>query len=146
MKKIVAFVVILLPLVYGGTVANVEPIKESEYSRHELELLAKVVEAEARGESFRGKYLVASTVINRVNDSRFPTSIAEVVEWPNQYATPSSSYSEESMQAVEKAIGNPYPSILYFYNPKKATNRNFTSRLRKCIVVGNHRFCKDFNN
>ena len=53
-----------------------------------LYLLAKIVEAEA-GSSWitdEHKQLVASVVLNRVNSSRFPNTIKEVVYAPGQYS------------------------------------------------------------
>lgn len=111
----------------------------------EVELVAKVVETEARGEHFHGKYLVASTVINRLKDPRFPRTVRHVLFEPNQYARPSARFSQQSLLAVKQAIQDPYPKILYFYNPRTARNKQFTSRLSQCIVVGNHKFCSNFN-
>lgn len=45
----------------------------------ELDLFARIVSSEARGESFLGQVAVAATVLNRVLDHRFPNSITGVV-------------------------------------------------------------------
>ena len=45
----------------------------------EIELLARLVHAEAKGEPYEGKVAVAATVINRVNSSAYPDTIREVI-------------------------------------------------------------------
>lgn len=45
----------------------------------ELDVLARIVEAEAGGEDLEGKILVANVVINRVLDDAFPDSVTDVV-------------------------------------------------------------------
>lgn len=42
--------------------------------------LAQNIYYEARNEDIRGQYAVASVTLNRVNDSRFPATICEVVK------------------------------------------------------------------
>lgn len=135
--------IILFILLLSPFIINDYRIKVSKPS--DLELMARVVEAESKGEPFKGKYLVASTIVNRTNHPLFPANVRSVVYSPNQYADPSPTYSEQSMKAVKMAIKNPYPRILYFYNPKKAKNKKFTSKLRNCFQLGNHRFCSNFN-
>lgn len=107
----------------------------------DLELLARVVESEAAGESFMGKYLVASTVVNRVADSRFPNCIPEVLAQNNQYAPPCDTFSKNSLEAAKLAMQNPHRGIVYFVNPRRATNRRFVNCLRECFDFGNHTFC-----
>lgn len=109
----------------------------------DLEMLARVVESEAAGESFMGKYLVASTVVNRVADPRFPNCIPEVLVQSNQYASPCDSFSDDSMKAVKLALRRPHEGIIYFVNPKKATNKRFVDCLKGCFDFGSHKFCKE---
>jgi N-acetylmuramoyl-L-alanine amidase len=108
----------------------------------DLELLARTVEAEAAGECFMGKYLVASTVVNRVSNADFPNCIPEVILQKSQYATPADSFSTDSMKAAKMALRHPYEGVLYFYNPEKATNKIFINCLNDCFVWGRHKFCK----
>lgn len=51
----------------------------SSYSNSDLNLLAHLVYAEARGESYRGQVAVASVVLNRVKSSSFPNTVAGVI-------------------------------------------------------------------
>ncbi|MBQ8262501.1 MAG: cell wall hydrolase [Lachnospiraceae bacterium] len=50
-----------------------------EITDEELDVLARIVEAEAGGEDLEGKILVANVVINRVLDDAFPDTVTEVV-------------------------------------------------------------------
>ena len=51
----------------------------SRFSARDIELLAKLVYAEARGESYSGQVAVAATVLNRLNDPKYPKSIPEII-------------------------------------------------------------------
>lgn len=57
-----------------------------ECSDEELDMLCKVVLAEARNQDGYGKYLVACVVVNRVLSERFPNTVYEVLTSPEQFA------------------------------------------------------------
>lgn len=50
-----------------------------DFSDEELEVLLRIVEAEAGGEDEDGRLLVANVVLNRVNSDSFPDTVTEVV-------------------------------------------------------------------
>jgi N-acetylmuramoyl-L-alanine amidase len=102
--------------------------------------LARLIEAEAAGESLFGKYLVGSVVINRIRDDRFPSSIGEVISQPRQFATPADTFSAESLKAARLAYRKPYGNILFFYNPSISKSTFFNSLT--CFDFENHRFCE----
>lgn len=111
--------------------------------QEEVELLARVVHAEARGESMEGKIAVAAVVLNRVRDPHFPSTVREVIQSPGQFAISEGTPSEDCYQAVYAALRDQDPSggALYFYNPKTASCSWI--RTRKTIVdIGSHRFAK----
>ena len=65
---------------------EIEQVKEKEQeksavsiSNEEKDLLERLVEAEAKGESYEGKVAVATVVLNRVESSQFPDSITKVI-------------------------------------------------------------------
>ena len=107
-----------------------------------IQLLAKVVHAEARGESITGMYLVASTAMNRVQDARFPNTLEEVLLQPNQFAAPADTFSAEAYNAALFAYNQPFRNILYFCNPKTSKNIVFVQSLRQCFYIGKHKFCE----
>lgn len=110
-----------------------------EISSKEKDLLARLVEAEAKGESFAGKVAVATVVLNRVDSNQFPNSITNVIyeKVGNAYAfSPvqngeiNKQASEEATQAVEEALKSPdrLNNAIYFYNPEIATDDWIRSR------------------
>lgn len=54
-------------------------------TEEEIDLIALVTMAEAEGEPEMGKRLVIDTILNRVDDSRFPNTVSGVVYQPNQF-------------------------------------------------------------
>lgn len=57
----------------------------NDICRFTNEELAKCVYAEAGNQSIYGKRLVCDTILNRVDDERFPENIHNVISQPNQY-------------------------------------------------------------
>lgn len=58
----------------------------TEYNKEEMELLARLIEAEAKGESYEGKVAVGNVVINRVRSELFPNTIKDVIYAQNQFS------------------------------------------------------------
>lgn len=56
-------------------------------SQEEIELIALVTMAEAEGETELGQRLVIDTILNRVDDSRFPDNVTDVIFQPNQFTS-----------------------------------------------------------
>lgn len=95
-------------------------------STEELNLLARTVFSEARGEPYVGQVAVAAVVLNRVADSRFPNTIWGVVYEPWQfepvvngdiYLQPNA----EAYRAAQDALNgyDPTYGAVFFYNPSK---------------------------
>ncbi len=94
----------------------------------DINLMAKVVFAESKGEPYTGKVAVASVILNRVTSPNFPNTIEGVITQKNAFScvkngvinvTPNS----DSYNAVKDAINGSDPTgkALYFYNPQIAT-------------------------
>jgi N-acetylmuramoyl-L-alanine amidase len=99
-----------------------EQITEEDHQA-DLQLLACLVEAEAGNQDLTGKRLVVDVVLNRVADSRFPNTIAEVIFQPGQFGPVSNgalarayyTVSDESFQAVTMELTEQIDySLLYF--------------------------------
>ncbi len=147
-----------LDLIYAGEMvhtikseaspSNAPEIKVG-YSKREIDLLARLVRAEAEIEPFRGKIAVACVVLNRVASPTFPDTIKEVIYQKNQFQPVMNGKinqptDEESIQAVHAAINeqrNLAGDSLFFYNPDIATSRWLDSRATT-LVIGNHVFKK----
>ena len=118
------------------------------YSSSDVNLLAKLIAAEARGESYRGQVAVGAVVLNRVEHASFPDTIAGViyqrgafscVNDSNWYVSPDSN----SVKAARDCINGWDPSggAIYYYNPAKTSNSFMFSR-PVITTIGNHVFCK----
>ncbi|WP_243292278.1 cell wall hydrolase [Bacillus sp. FJAT-47783] len=120
----------------------------SSVTAAEKDLLARLVEAEAKGEPYAGKVAVATVVLNRVSHDQFPNSINGVIYQKDQF-TPvkngeiNKPASAESKRAVNEALafrGQGKGSI-YFYNPQKTSNQWLRTK-QVTVVIGNHVFAK----
>src|SRR5690554_5378358 len=84
------------------------------------DLLAQVIYAEARGESFDGKVAVGAVILNRVADSRWPDTVHAVVHQQvngrAQFAVADRT-NPECVEAAEAALAgeNPVDDAVYFY-------------------------------
>ena len=56
--------------------------QNSSTSNQDLYLLAKLINAEARGETYKGQVAVGAVVLNRVKSSSFPNTISGVIYQP----------------------------------------------------------------
>ncbi len=118
------------------------------YSSNDLTLLAKLIAAEARGESYTGQVAVGAVVLNRVAHASFPDTIAGVIYQRGAFSCVNDSNwnvapNATSRKAAQDAMNGWDPSggAIYYYNPAKTTNAFMWSR-PIIVVIGNHRFCK----
>lgn len=119
----------------------------SSYSTN-LDLLARLVHGEARGEPYTGKVAVAAVVLNRVKSSSFPNTVAGVIYQKGAFDAVSDgqinmSPDSTSRKAAQDALNGWDPSYgaIYYFNPNTATNKWIWSR-PMTVTIGNHRFCK----
>ncbi|ADQ14747.1 cell wall hydrolase [Halanaerobium hydrogeniformans] len=122
-------------------------ILNKRVSRQELNLLARAVYGEARGEPYLGQVAVAAVIINRVLSRQFPNSFAEVIYQQGQFCVVSDGQinltpNQQAYNAARDALnGNdPTNGALYFYNPRTATNTNFFQGRRVITKIGEHLF------
>ncbi len=135
---------------------EIEQAKEKEQeksavsiSNEEKDLLERLVEAEAKGESYEGKVAVATVVLNRVGSSQFPDSITKVINQKNAFSPVQNGEinkpaSNEAKQAVEEALTRKdrLHDSIYFYNPEIATDDWI--RTRDVVkTIGNHVFANN---
>ncbi len=134
----------LLYLGLGGSSAS----NSTGYTDADVQLLGKVISAEARGESYEGQVAVGAVVLNRVAHSSFPDSISGVVYQAGAFSCVYDSnwyqpISETSRKAATDALNgwDPTGGAIYYYNPAK-TNDSFMHSRPVIRVIGSHRFCK----
>ena len=133
----------LLYLGLGGSSSS----NTTSYSDADVQLLGKVISAEARGESYEGQVAVGAVILNRVAHSSFPDSISGVVYQAGAFSCVYDSnwyepISETSKKAAMDALNgwDPTGGAIYYFNPAK-TNDAFMHSRPVLKVIGNHRFC-----
>jgi len=147
--------VFLLVVLSGGRDKENETVRRDEFysyknfSADEIEILASIINAEARGESYKGKVAVGAVIINRVYHPSFPNSIREVIYQAGQFTPVKNgminlSPNSASFKAAYDAVSGMDPSkgSLYFYNPVKSKNPDFFAGRKKVVTIGNHVFLK----
>ena len=114
----------------------------------DLNLLARVVYGEARGEPYAGQVAVAAVVLNRVRSSSFPNTISGVVYQSGAFTAVSDGQinltpNTTAYNAARDALNGWDPSggAIYYFNPNTATNAWIWSRPH-IVTIGKHRFCK----
>lgn len=113
-----------------------------------LNLLARLVYGEARGEPYTGQVAVAAVVLNRVKNSSFPNTVSGVIYQAGAFSVVSDGQinltpNQTAYNAARDALNGWDPSYgsIYYFNPNTATSSWIWSRPH-VITIGNHRFCK----
>ncbi|MBU8853086.1 peptidoglycan-binding protein [Priestia megaterium] len=117
-------------------------------SESDKDLLARLVQAEAKGEPYAGKVAVATVVLNRVDSDSFPNSIHDVIYQGTQF-TPvqngeiNKAADAEAKKAVNEALAfrGQGKGSLFFFNPDK-TSDQWLRQKQVTITIGNHVFAK----
>lgn len=114
----------------------------------EVNTLAQCIHGEARGEPYIGQVAVGAVILNRVDDPRFPNTIAGVIFQPGAFTAVTDGQmfqppGDSALKAARDALNGWDPSggALYYYNPAKTTNKWIWSR-PIIKVIGKHYFCK----
>ena len=116
------------------------------FSAGDIDLLASIISAEARGEPYEGQVAVGAVIMNRIAHPSFPNTLSGVIYQPGAFsclydgginaATADSAYT-----AAREAINGSDPTggAVYYYSPAKTTNKWIWSR-QVVAVIGAHRF------
>ena len=113
-----------------------------------LNLLARLIYGEARGEPYTGQVAVGAVVMNRVKSSSFPNTISGVIYQSGAFDVVSDGQinltpNSTAQKAAQDALNGWDPSYgaIYYFNPSTATNKWIWSR-PMTVTIGKHRFCK----
>ena len=113
-----------------------------------LNLLARVIYGEARGEPYTGQVAVGAVILNRVKSSKFPNTISGVVYQSGAFDAVADGQvnlnpDSTAKKAAQDALNGWDPSYgaIYYFNPSTATNKWIWSR-PLTVTIGKHRFCK----
>lgn len=114
----------------------------------DLNLLARIVYAEARGEVYAGQVAIAAVVLNRVKNSSFPNTVSGVIYQSGAFTAVSDGQinltpDDTAKKAAQDALNgwDPTYGSIYYFNPDTATSAWIWSR-PYVITIGKHRFCK----
>ncbi|SDC02679.1 cell wall hydrolase [Halanaerobium congolense] len=122
-------------------------ILNKRVSKQELNLLARAIYGESRGEPYLGQVAVAAVIINRVLSRKFPNTFAQVIYQGGQFSAVSDGQinltpNQTAYRAARDALNGSDPTngALYFYNPKTATRVSFFRGRRVITKIGDHVF------
>ena len=113
----------------------------------DVALLARLISAEARGESYEGQVAVGAVVLNRIAHPSFPNTLSGVIYqngafsclYDGQFDQP---VAQSAYAAARDAMNgyDPTGGAIYYFNPATATNAWIWSR-PLIVQIGKHRFC-----
>ena len=117
------------------------------FSSSDINLLARIISAESRGEPYEGQVAVGAVILNRVEHPSFPNTLAGVIYQPGAFSAIDDGQFNEPVadsayRAARDAINGWDHSggAIYYYNPDRSTNKWIFSR-PVITVIGKHRFC-----
>ena len=113
-----------------------------------LDLLARLVYGEARGEPYLGQVAVAAVVLNRVKHASFPNTISGVIYQVGAFDVVADgqidlSPDAQALRAAQDALNgwDPTGGCIYYYNPARTKSAWIYSRT-VVTVIGKHYFAQ----
>lgn len=121
---------------------------QSSTQRANLNLLARVIHAEARGEPLEGQVAVGAVLLNRLESPRFPNNLWGIIFKKGEFCTVRDGQvwmnpNSQAYKAARLALAgwDPTHGALYFYNPAKTTSKWIWSR-PVTTRIGSHIFAR----
>ena len=156
LKNIIKIIILFLIMIFiiigiillNKTNQNVSYAASSNAS--DIQLMARAINGEARGEPYEGQVAVGAVILNRVKSSQFPNTIAGVIYQSGAFTAVADGQINvpiEEGSSVYKAARDamngwdPTGGCIYYFNPNTATNKWIWSRPH-VKTIGKHRFCK----
>ena len=153
--KIMVLFLILLVLFIGIVIINKDISKQNisyaaTSNASDIQLMARAINGEARGEPYEGQVAVGAVILNRVKSSKFPNTIAGVIYQKGAFTAVADGQINvpiEEGSSVYKAARDamngwdPTGGCIYYFNPDTATNKWIWSR-PQVKTIEKHIFCK----
>lgn len=156
MKKILTNLILILIItlmllaIFEKISVKTIDAKSNSNTTSDVQLIARAINGEARGEPYEGQVAVGAVILNRVKSPNFPNTIAGVIYEKGAFTAVSDGQINvpiEEKSTVVKAARDalngwdPTGGAIYYFNPDTATNKWIWSRplIKK---IGKHRFCK----
>lgn len=126
----------------GITIGKIPAATESN-----VYLLARIISAEARGETYSGQVAVGAVVLNRIEHPSFPDTLSGVIYQNGAFTAIvdgqfNEAIADSAYRAARDALNGVDPSggAIYYYNPDKTSNQWIRSRpvIKR---IGKHLFC-----
>ena len=122
-------------------------VKAASSTENNVNLLARLISAEARGQPYVGQVAVGPVVLNRVEHPSFPNTISGVIYQAGAFTCVTDGQfqqpvAESAYRAARDALNGWDPSggAIYYFNPATATSKWIWSR-PLILTIGKHRFC-----
>ena len=119
----------------------------AQRSSGDVNLLARLISAEARGEPYNGQVAVGAVVLNRMKHPSFPNTMSGVIYQPGAFTCMADGQfnqpvADSAYQAARDALNgwDPTGGAIYYFNPATATSKWIWSR-PLLVTIGKHRFC-----
>ena len=154
--KILMLIICLFAVIFSIITLN-EKIENKNVSiaansqgTSDIQLMARAINGEARGEPYEGQVAVGAVILNRVKSSQFPNTVAGVIYQSGAFTAVSDGQINQPIaqnSTVYKAAQDakngwdPTGGCIYYFNPETATNKWIWSR-PFVKTIGKHRFCK----
>lgn len=137
--------------IYAGKKINIPTGDSNSVQRitgRDMELLARLIHAEAGGEPFKGKVAVASVVLNRMSDPKFPATVSGNIFKPHEFESVSNgliweqSPTKDAYKAAKVAFKgwDPTYGSKFFFNPAKIKGPSWIWTRKIVDRIGNHVF------
>ena len=130
----------------GMSISSSTSSTSSSYSNSDVNLLARLIYGEARGESYVGQVAVGAVVVNRIKSASFPNTMSGVIYQKYAFTavadgqinlTPDANAKKAAQDAMNG--WDPTYGAIYYYNPKTATSSWIFTR-KTTVTIGNHVF------
>jgi len=119
----------------------------AQSSSPDVNLLARLISAEGRGEPYEGQVAIGAVVLNRMKHPSFPNTLSGVIYQSGAFTCVTDGQfnqpvASSAYKAARDALNGWDPSggAIYYFNPAKATSSWIWSR-PLITVIGSHRFC-----
>lgn len=127
----------------------IKPIGRGISRNDDINLLARAIHAETKGEPYLGQVAVGAVMLNRVTHPSFPNTLAGVIYQPCAFEPIKSGDINEApnasaYNAARDALNgwDPTGGAIYFWNPSSATSGWIWTR-KVTLSIGKHVFAHD---
>ena len=121
-------------------------LKRHTLNKSEMDIMARTIYSEARGEPYMGQVAVGAVVMNRIKSDKFPDTIYGVVFQSGAFTAVDDGQfwltpNRTAYLAAQDAVRgwDPTNGSLYYFNPDTATSAWIWSR-KQNVIIGKHIF------